>query len=95
MANNRLFIGNLPYSVTTDQLKDLFSEYGEIANATVIFDKRSGRSKGFGFVEYTEEEAASKAVEAMKGKEIEGRGMVVNVARPMQPREDRPYNNNR
>ncbi|MGI5828031.1 MAG: RNA recognition motif domain-containing protein [Patescibacteria group bacterium] len=87
MANNRLYVGNLPYSVNSDQLKDLFAEYGEIANTTVIIDKRTNRSKGFGFVEFANEEAANQAVEAMNGKEVEGRSLVVNVARPMKPRE--------
>jgi cold-inducible RNA-binding protein len=87
MANNRLYVGNLAYGITSDQLKDIFAEFGEIANSTVIIDKRTGRSKGFGFIEFAEEDAATKAVEAMNGKEVEGRGLVVNVARPMKPRD--------
>lgn len=78
----KLYVGNLPYQVTSDELKNLFSEYGEIADAVVITDRASGRSKGFGFVEFADEEAAQKALDAMNGKELEGRKLVVNVARP-------------
>ncbi|NMC36523.1 RNA-binding protein [Candidatus Beckwithbacteria bacterium] len=86
MANNRLYVGNLPYSVTSEQLQSMFAEYGEITSAYVIIDKRFNRSKGFGFVEFAAEDAATAAIEAMNGKEIDGRALVVNVARPMEPR---------
>lgn len=81
----KLYVGNLPYTVTGDQLTQIFGEFGEIAEATVINDRESGRSKGFGFVTFMKEEDAQKAVDAMNGKELEGRKLVVNVARP--PRE--------
>jgi RNA recognition motif-containing protein len=81
----KVYVGNLSYSVTTDELRKIFTEFGEVVDATVITDKMSGRSKGFGFVEYGEEEMAQKAVDEMNGKEVDGRKLVVNFARP--PRE--------
>lgn len=83
---NRLYVGNLPYSVNDEGLKALFSEFGEVSDAKVISDKFSNRSKGFGFVTMAEVPAAEKAIEAMNGKDIEGRPLVVNVARPMRER---------
>jgi len=82
----KLYVGNLSYDTTLDSLKAAFSEFGEIADAIVITDRNTGRSKGFGFVEYADEESATKAQEAMNGKEFEERSLVVNVARPS--RED-------
>lgn len=82
----KLYVGNLPYTVTSDELKSMFSEFGEIIDAIVITDRGSGRSKGFGFVEFAAEEDAQKAVDGMTGKELEERKLVVNFARP--PRED-------
>lgn len=87
--NNKLYVGNLPYSVDSDQLRNLFAEFGEITEARVITDRHSGRSKGFGFVEFTNEADAQKAIDAMSGKDVDGRNLVVNVARPMEKREDR------
>ena len=84
---NKLYVGNLPYTTTQDQLKEMFSEAGEVVEAVVISDKFSGRSKGFGFVTMKDEAAAQKAVETMDGKEMDGRAIKVNVARPMRPRE--------
>ena len=81
----KLYVGNLPYTVNSDELRKLFSEYGEIIDAIVIVDRATGRSKGFGFVEFATDEMADAAIKAMQDKEIEGRKMVVNVARP--PRE--------
>ncbi len=81
----KLYVGNLPYQVTSDELKSMFSEFGEIVDAVVIADRDSGRSKGFGFVEFSSEEDAKKAVDAMAGKEMDERKLVVNFARP--PRE--------
>jgi len=84
MENNKLYVGNLPYSVTGDSLKELFAEVCEVTEAIVISDKFSGRSKGFGFVTTSSDEDAQKAIEAMNGKEVDGRKMVVNIARPMK-----------
>lgn len=83
----KLFVGNLPWSLTEDQLTEMFSQYGELVSVKLIIDKMSGRSKGIAFVEFATEEAASQAMEAANGMEIEGRALVVNVARPFQPRE--------
>lgn len=86
MDKNKLFIGSLPWSINNDSLRELFAQYGEITEAIVITDRDSGRSKGFGFVTFSTEEAAQKALE-MDGKEVEGRTIVVNVAKP---RENKP-----
>lgn len=82
----KLYVGNLPYSVNADELRKVFSEFGEVVDAVVISDKYSGRSKGFGFVTFATEEAASSAVEKMNGKDMGGRNLVVNVARPPKER---------
>ena len=85
----KLYVGNLPYTTTDDQLKQLFSQAGAVDSAMVITDKMSGRSKGFGFVEMSSDEEALKAVETFNGQEFDGRQIVVNEARPMQPRAPR------
>ena len=84
---NKVYVGNLPFSVDQEGLKKLFESYGEISEATVITDKFSGRSKGFGFVTFANEEDAQKAVSEMNEKEIEGRNIKVNEARPMESRD--------
>jgi len=83
MAKN-LYVGNLPYSITQEQLSELFSEAGAVASATIITDKFSGRSKGFGFVEMSSDEEGDKAIELLNGKEIEGRPIKVNEAKPRE-----------
>ncbi|MDA1079527.1 MAG: RNA-binding protein [bacterium] len=86
---NKLFIGNLPWSVTEDQLRDLASQYGELkadGGVSIITDRMSGRPKGFAFIEFTTPEAAVAAVEALNGFELEGRALVANIARPRAPR---------
>lgn len=82
----KLYVGNLPYSVNSDELRKVFSEFGEVLDAVVISDKYSGRSKGFGFVTFATEEAAKSAVEKMNGKDMGGRNLVVNIARPPKER---------
>lgn len=84
----KLYIGNLPWSVDGEKLKELFSSYGEVEEATVISDKFSGRSKGFGFVTIADDEAAKKAISEMNEKEVDGRAIKVNEAKPMDP--DKP-----
>jgi RNA recognition motif-containing protein len=84
----KLYVGNLPYETTQADLEELFAPFGTVASASVITDKFSGRSKGFGFVEMSTDEEAQKAVAEMNGKEISGRAIVVNEARPMEPRQD-------
>jgi RNA recognition motif-containing protein len=78
---NKVYVGNLPFSVTSDKLKEAFSSYGEITEATVISDRYSGRSKGFGFVTFANDEDAKKAIDGMNGKELEGREIKVNEAK--------------
>lgn len=85
----RLFIGGLPWATTSDELRDLFSQVGTVVNATVMTDKMTGRSRGFGFVEMSTEEEAKAAVEKFNEYEIAGRKIIVNEARPQAPREDR------
>lgn len=85
----KLYVGNLPYQTTQDSLKDLFSKTGAVDSAVVIMDKMSGRSKGFGFVEMPNDEEAQKAIDSLNGSEFDGRNIVVNEARPMEPRAPR------
>ena len=87
--NKKLFVGNLPFSATEDELRQMFGQYGEIVDLKLIIDRMTGRSKGFAFVEFADEATAQAAIEAMNGKDNNGRAMVVNVARPPAPREDR------
>ena len=84
----KLFIGSLPFSTTEEALKEAFSQAGNVVSATIITDRMSGRSKGFGFVEYETEAEAQAAIEMFNGKDFEGRNIVVNEARPMRPREE-------
>jgi cold-inducible RNA-binding protein len=93
MADTKLYVGNLPYSVTADKLSELFAPHGQVVSSIVISDKQTGRSKGFGFVEFASEAEANAAIEALHGQEIDGRTLVVNVARPLQPRP--AFQNNR
>ncbi len=85
--NSKLYVGNLPYSTTDATLGDLFAQCGTVTSASVITDKMSGRSKGFGFVEMSTPEEAAAAIEKFHGQEYEGRAMTVSEARP---KEDRP-----
>lgn len=86
---SKLYVGNLPYTMNEADLGSLFSQAGTVASATVITDKMSGRSRGFGFVEMGSAEEAQAAISQFDGKEIEGRKLVVNEARPMQERGPR------
>lgn len=86
----KLFVGGLSYDTTEDALKDTFSKAGTVESATIIYDRKLGRSKGFGFVEMATEEEAQKAIEMFNGKELEGRNITVNEARPFEPRTDGP-----
>ncbi len=84
----KLYIGNLPYEMTDERLNEVFSEVGEVESATVIKDKFSGRSRGFGFVEMAVDEDASKAMDELNEKEVDGRKLIVSEAKPMTPREN-------
>ncbi|MCA9375948.1 MAG: RNA-binding protein [Candidatus Doudnabacteria bacterium] len=82
----RLYVGNLSYDTTDETLSAKFGEFGELESASVVMDKMSGRSRGFGFVEYASDEDAAKAIEAMDGVDFEGRELKVNEARPREER---------
>lgn len=84
-----IYVGNLPYSVDDEELKNAFSGFGEVDKASVITDKYSGRSKGFGFVEMADQSAAEEAIKALDGSEMQGRNIRVNQARPKTDRNDR------
>ena len=73
-----IFVGSLPYNLKEDELKEIFEEYGEVTSAKIITDKFSGRSKGFGFIEMSDDEAAKKSIEELNGAELNGRAIVVN-----------------
>ena len=84
--STKLYVGSLPYSTTDDQLKDMFSPFGSVTSATIIMDKFSGRSKGFGFVEMSSDDEAQAAISGLNGTDSGGRNIVVNEARPMTDR---------
>lgn len=84
--SKRLFVGGLPYSVTSAQLGEMFAAFGKVLTADVITDKYSGTSKGFGFVDMENDEDADKAIKKLDGSELEGRKIAVNVARPREER---------
>ncbi|HBU27850.1 TPA: RNA-binding protein [Candidatus Uhrbacteria bacterium] len=79
---NKLFVGGLPWAVDDAQLEEIFTPYGEVTSARVVTDKFTGKSRGFGFVEFATDEQAQAAVDAMDGTELSGRTINVNVARP-------------
>ena len=82
-----IYVGNLPYGVTENELKDAFAEFGEVSSANIIMDKFSGQSKGFGFVEMPNNSEAGEAIKALNGTALKGRNIKVNEAKP---REERP-----
>jgi cold-inducible RNA-binding protein len=86
---NKLYVGNLPYSYRDSDMEQEFSQYGTVSSAKVMMERDTGRSKGFGFVEMSNEAEAKAAIEGMNGKQIGGRGLVVNEARPMESRPPR------
>jgi RNA recognition motif-containing protein len=83
----KVFVGGLPFSTTDDELNDLFAQHGTVASATVVKDRDTGRSKGFGFVEFENDEEGKAAEKALNGSDLGGRSITVNEARP---KEDRP-----
>ena len=90
-----IYVGNLSYSVTDDDLKSIFGEFGEVTRASVIIDKDTRKSKGFGFVEMSNSAEAQDAIAQLHGSDFAGRTMTVNEARPMEPRTNNRSNNNR
>jgi RNA recognition motif-containing protein len=89
----KLYVGNLPYGVTEQELKEVFVQVGKVVSSKVITDRETGRSKGFGFVEMSTEEEATKAIDGFNGADYNGRNLTVSIARPPVPREQ--YNADR
>ena len=77
-----LYVGNLPYRITEDQLREAFEEFGEVSSCTIIKDRQTGQSKGFGFVEMSNDNEAKAAIAGLNGRELQGRNITVNEARP-------------
>lgn len=82
----KLYVGNLPFQVTETDLQDMFEPYGEITDVHLVLDRATHRSRGFGFVTFGDAEQGKAAIEAMNGKDCDGRSLTVNEARPMEPR---------
>ena len=91
----KLFVGSLPWGVDDAQLEQLFADFGTVVSAKVIIDRESNRSKGFGFVEFEDDEAAKAAIDKLNNSEVQGRTIVVNEARPQEPRAPRRDFDNR
>jgi RNA recognition motif-containing protein len=82
--STKIYVGNLPYSVTDSSLESNFAEFGDVSSAKVMMDRETGRSKGFGFVEMASAEVAQAAITALNGMSVDGRSIVVNLARPRE-----------
>jgi RNA recognition motif-containing protein len=93
--SKRLFVGNLPFSLGQEELKKAFADYGDIEEAMVITNKFSGRSKGFGFITVTDDIQAEKAINEMNGKDVGGRQLVVNEARPLTEKKPEAKSQNK
>lgn len=91
MQTNKLFVGSLSFNTTNESLAEAFAAAGTVISATIITDRDSGRSKGFGFVEMSSDEEAQKAIQMFNGKELDGRNLTVNLAKPMTERPARRY----
>ena len=85
----KLYVGGLPYSTTDDELREAFAKAGAVASVTILMDKMTGRSRGFGFVEMENDEDAAKAIDMWNGQDFGGRKLTVNEAKPMEPRAPR------
>jgi len=85
----KLYVGGIAYATSDSALRDAFAQAGAVVSATIIMDKMTGRSKGFGFVEMSNDDEAAAAIEMWNGKELDGRKLTVNEARPMEPRAPR------
>ena len=90
MANNKIYVGNINYKTTEDELQDLFKDYGEVKSVNIIVDRYSGQSKGFGFVEMESSDAATAAISALNEQEFGGRRLRINEAHD-KPRRDRNF----
>ncbi|MDY6852237.1 MAG: RNA-binding protein [Thermodesulfobacteriota bacterium] len=89
--SSKVYVGNLPWSCSSEELEQLFSTHGEVVSANVVADRMSGRSRGFGFVQMGSEDEAGQAIQALNGHELDGRPLIVDKARERQPRRDREY----
>ena len=85
----KLYVGGLPYSTTQDELRDAFSKAGTVTSTSIIMDKMTNRSRGFGFVEMGSDDEAQKAIEMWNGQDFDGRKLIVNEAKPLEPRAPR------
>ena len=83
---NKIYVGNLPFSATSESLNDMFAKFGSVSSAKIVMDRDTGRSKGFGFVEMSSDTEAQAAIDKLHGSDVGGRSLVVNEARPMEPR---------
>lgn len=92
---NKVYVGNLSFDTTEEALKDLFSQAGVVDSASIVMDKFSGRSRGFGFVEMSSEEDAKKAIEMFNGKDLNGRNLVVDEAKPMEKKPFKKFSDDR
>ncbi len=96
-----IYVSNINFRTSSDSLESLFAQYGEVASANIITDRETGRSRGFGFVEMPNDEEGQKAIDALNGKDFEGKTLSINIARPKEDRGDRGgfsrggYNKNR
>jgi RNA recognition motif-containing protein len=91
----KLYVGNLPFTITDQELESLFSQAGQVQSTNIITDRDTGRSRGFGFVEMESRESAEAAIQQLNGYEIEGRAIVVNEARPKEERGNRGFGGGR
>lgn len=87
----KLFVGSLPWAIDDQGLEDLFKDFGTVTSAKVIIDRETNRSKGFGFVEFEDDTAAKAAIDQLNGSDVQGRSIVVNEARPLEPRPRRDF----
>jgi len=85
----KIYVGNLPFKMTLEELSEMFEAFGGVADAVIINDRETGRSKGFGFIEMSEDQAAKAAIDALNGKDVGGRALTVNEARPREERSRR------
>ncbi len=89
----QIYVGNMSYQMTEESLGDVFAQYGEVGSVKIITDRETGRAKGFGFITMTDDSAATTAIEELNGKEIDGRTLRVNEAKPKEERPRREFNN--
>jgi len=89
--SQKIYVGNLSFSITNQDLQTKFEQYGNVSSAKVVTDRDTGRSKGFGFVEMSNSQEAISAIEALNGSDYQGRSMNVSEAKPMEPREKKPF----